>query len=91
MKKLKSEIHECCSICQESSRTDVGHIWDLVVREWHGTHASKPNGERNQIDEVMMLNFAEGGHTVFRATSALVRRELKKQRRWEEVHSLQRK
>ena len=60
-------------------------------KKWYGTHVSKPNGEWNKTAEVMMLNFAESGHPVFRATSALERGELKKQRRWKEVHSLQRK
>ena len=38
----------------------------------------------------MMLNFAESGHPVFRATSALERGELKKQRKRKEIQSLQR-
>ena len=41
----------------------------------YGTHVSKPNGEWNKTAEVMMLNFAESGHPVFRATSALERGE----------------
>ena len=42
-------------------------------KKWYGTHVSEPNGEWNKIAEVMMLNFAERGHPVFRATSALER------------------
>ena len=56
-----------------------------------GTHVSKPNGEWNSTAEVMMLNFAESGHPVFRATSALERGELKSKGKRKEVHSLQRK
>ena len=59
-------------------RTVVGHIWDLVVRKWYGTHVNKPSGECYKIAEVMMLNFTESGHPVFRATSALERGEFKK-------------
>ena len=42
-----------------------------------GTHVSKPNGEWNKTAEIMMLNFAERGYPVFRATSASERGELK--------------
>ena len=46
-------------------------------KKWHGTHVSKPNGEWNRVAEIMMLNFAESGHPVFRATSASGRGDLK--------------
>ena len=42
----------------------------------YGTQVSKPNGDWNKTAEVMMLNFAESGHPVFRATSASGRGEL---------------
>ena len=58
--------------------------------KWCGTRVSKPDGEWNKTAEVMMLNFAESGHPVFRANSAFRKRRTKKQRRWKEVHSLQR-
>ena len=46
-------------------------------KKWYGTRVNKANGEWNKIAEVMMLNFAESGHPVFRASSALERGELK--------------
>ena len=42
----------------------------------YGTHVSKPDGQWDEAAEDMMLNFAEGGHPTFRATSALERGEL---------------
>ena len=54
-------------------------------KKWYGTHVSKPNGESNKTAEVMMLNFAERGHPVFRATSAVERGELKKKKKTKEV------
>ena len=59
-------------------RTDVGHFWDLVVRK-SGTELMSASqiGEWNSTAEVMMLNFAESGHPVFRATSALETGEVK--------------
>ena len=46
-------------------------------KKWHGTHAHKPDGEWDRTAEGMMLDFAESGRPVFRATSALEREELK--------------
>ena len=56
-----------------SSRTDVGHFWDLVVME-SGTELMSASW-MEQTAEVMMLNFAESGHPVFRATSAFKKEE----------------
>ena len=49
-------------------------------KKWYGTRVNKPDGERDKIAEGMMLNFAESGHPVFRATSALGRGEMKRKR-----------
>ena len=46
-------------------------------KEWYGTHHHKPDGEWDKTAEGMMLNFAESGHPVFRASSALERGEWK--------------
>ena len=61
-----------------SSLTDVSHFWDLVVRK-SGTELMPANQMVNgtKTAEVMMFIFAESGHPVFRATSALERGELK--------------
>ena len=75
-----------------SSCKDVGHFWDLDVRKSGVELMSVSHmGEWSNTAEVMMLNFVESRHLAFRATSALQRQSLKKQRRWKEVHSLQRK
>ena len=60
----------------EDSREDIGHFWCLE-KKLYGTHVNKPDGEREKTVEGMMLNFAESGHPVFRASSALERGELK--------------
>ena len=41
-----------------------------IGKRWYGTHVSKPDGQRDKTAEDMMLNFAESGHPIFRATSA---------------------
>ena len=40
-------------------------------KKWYGTCSDKPDGTWDKIAERMLLNFAESGHPVFRATSAL--------------------
>ena len=55
--------------------------WSFLVprceKKWYGTHVNKPDGQRDKTAEGMMLNFAESGHPILRATSALERGELK--------------
>ena len=61
-------------------RFTQGH-WSFLgpgaEEKWYGTHAHKPDGERDKTAEGTMLDFAESGHPVFRASSALERGELK--------------
>ena len=46
-------------------------------KKWYGTYSDKPDGKWGKTAERMMLNFAESGHPIFRATSALQRGELR--------------
>ena len=46
--------------------------------KWHGTHYHKPEGQWNTTAGVMVADFKDSGHPVFRASSALDRRFLKK-------------
>ena len=46
-------------------------------KKWYGTHAHKLDGDWDRTAEDVMLNFAESGHPIFRASSALERGELK--------------
>ena len=46
-------------------------------KQWYGTHTYKNNGEWDHVAEVMMINFSESGHPVFRGTSALERGTLR--------------
>ena len=45
--------------------------------KWWGPHTYKPNGEWDTVAEIMMINFCESGHPVFRGSSALERGDLK--------------
>ena len=67
-------------ITESARRFTQGHRSLLVPgseKKWCGTHVNKPDGEWDKTAEGMMLNFAESGHPVFRASSALERGELK--------------
>ena len=51
------------------------------VKKWYSTLEYKPLGEWDRVAaEQMMINFAESGHPVFRATSPLSRGNAQKQR-----------
>ena len=64
-------------MCQEvpSRMLLISGTW--LREKVFGNHVSKPYGECNKTAEVMMFIFAESGHPVFRATSALERGDVK--------------
>ena len=60
------------------SCSDAGHfLGPGSEKKWYGTYSDKPDGDWDKTTELMMLNFAESGHPIFRATIALERRELR--------------
>ena len=62
----------------EDSCWDVGHfLGPESEKKGYGICFDKPDGDWDTIAERKMLNFAESGHPVFRATSALERGESK--------------
>ena len=46
-------------------------------KKWYSISEDSPQGEWDRMAEKMMLEFAESGHPVFRATSPLSRGQLK--------------
>ena len=46
-------------------------------KKWYSTHEYKPQGERDRVSELMIIQFSESTHPVFRATSPLSRGTLK--------------
>ena len=62
-------------IMLENSHWGIGRF-SLAPRsekKWYGTHVHKPDVEWDEISEIMMLNFSESVHPVFRGSSALER------------------
>ena len=53
-----------------------GHLLDQVLRKWYPSENS-PQGAWDHIAEEMLLEFAESGHPIFRATTPLSRGQLK--------------
>ena len=75
--------------CEFNSRTVANYArrfprghWSFLgpgsEKKWCGTHSDKPDGKWDETAERMMHNFSEAAHPIFRATSVLVRGELKK-------------
>ena len=46
-------------------------------KKWYGTHVYKPNGEWDDVADIMMINFSESGPPVFGGSSAFERGDLK--------------
>ena len=72
--------------CETNSVTVVNYArrfllgrWSFLgpgsEKTWYGTYFVKPDGDWDKTAERMMLNLAESGHPIFRATSALERGE----------------
>ena len=78
-RKLCSEFFKRCSICQQVHPHGCWSFLGLdCEKKSYGTHVNKPSGECNRVAESMMINFAESGHPMFQATSALGKRRVEK-------------
>ena len=73
-------IANSLNVAEYARRFAPGH-WSFLgpgsKTKWCGTHKCKPNGEWDNVAEIMMINFCEIGHPVFRGSSASERGELK--------------
>ena len=74
-------ITNSVTVTNYARRFLLGRWWSFMgpgsEKKWCGTCSDKPDGKWDRTDESMMLNFAESGHPIFRATSALERGELR--------------
>ena len=64
------------SVAAYAARFPKGHVSFLgpgAEEMWYSILAHKPNGSRNRVAELMMINFGESGHIAFRGTSAFFR------------------
>ena len=64
-----------------AKKIPLGH-WSFLgpgeQEKWYGTHNYKPEGQWNTTADVVVANFKDSGHPVFRASSALDRGILEK-------------
>ena len=74
--------------CQYNSKTIADHArrfprghWSFLEsgseKKWYGTCTDKPDGSWDQIAENMMTKFSNSGHSIFRASRAIERGELR--------------
>ena len=62
---------------QKDSHQNNGHFSDLDQKKSGcSTYTDRPQGEWDRVAELMMINFGESGHPVFRATSPFSREML---------------
>ena len=78
-------IHKHCETHSGVADTLNLHLAQFLgigsEKKWYGTHSEKTDGKWDKTAEQMMLNFAESGHPIFLATSALERGELRSKRK----------
>ena len=67
--------------CENNSQTE---------EKWYGTYSDKPDGDWDRTTERMMLNFCRKRPPYISRHKRPGNRRIKKQRRWKEVHSIQR-
>ena len=71
---------QCSTRFSISNRFGIGQ-WSFLglgsEKKWSSISEDSPQGEWDKMAEIMMLEFAESGHPIFRATSPLSRGRLK--------------
>ena len=75
--KLYCEFLYCCRSCSKTRARTFVVPWPGSEKKCHGTHVYKPNGEWDEVAEIVMKNFSESGHPDFRGSSAFDRGDLK--------------
>ena len=68
------------TVASFARRFPRGHWSSLGLgseKKEYGTYAGRPDGSQDKVAEQMMVNFSESGHTIFRASSAFERGELR--------------
>ena len=74
--KCISNAHEVANYALRFLRGHWSFLGPGSEKKSYGT-SDKPDGVWDRMAEEMLLNFSESGHPIFRATSALERRELR--------------
>ena len=78
MKRNVLLIPHLCLNLQKDFQQDIGHSSDHASeKKWYSSYNERPQGEWDEVAELMMIKFGESGHPVFRATSPLSRGTLK--------------
>ena len=81
----KTEKREACvanslMVADYARKFAQGH-WSFLgpgsEKKWYGTHVYTPNGEWDDVADMMMINLSESGHPVSRVSIAFERRDLK--------------
>ena len=63
----------CVTRCIHVTLHVALHLLNVKKKKWYGYNTYTPNGEWDDVTERMLRSFTEGGHPVFRGTSAFER------------------
>ena len=72
----RDELSSCQCIMERKKETEKPVLhWSFLglgsEKKWYGTHVHKPNGDWDDVADIVMIDFSESGHLVFRGSSAL--------------------
>ena len=70
------QMPESLKYLRENLVLDNGYLWDQILKRSFSVENS-PQGSWDHITDEMLLEFAESGHPIFRATTPLSRGILK--------------
>ena len=77
--RKKGNRETCCEL---SSRKFAQGHWSFLgpgsEKKWYGTHVYTPNGESDDVADVMMINFRESGHPVFFVDPVLLKEDIRR-------------
>ena len=76
-KRMRIKCSARSSLCTKIWNRTMVISWSRFRKMWYSISEDSPQGEWDKIAERMLLEFAESGHPIFRATSPLSRGQLK--------------
>ena len=76
-KRMRVKFSTRFSTCKEIWKRTMVISWSWFWEKWYSISGDSPQGEWDNMAERMLLEFAESGHPIFRATSPLSRGQLK--------------
>ena len=89
-RNVKSNSHEVAKYARRFPCVHWSFLRPGSEKKWYGTYSDKHDGVWDKTVEEMMIEFSETAHPIFRASSTLVRGELRSEGKGQEDYPYQR-